>query len=82
MKLKSLKDISTKVIAEVRDGSLIHLDETKVAEIALGKSIEWTEVPDSRETAGNYFQCLYEAILPNHEAKIAKQAIVKYRNPE
>lgn len=79
MKTKKWKDIPTKVVAEVRQGSLISLDETQAAEQALGQKLEWQEVEDSQETFGSYFQCLYQAILPNEQARIAKTAIVQYR---
>lgn len=79
MKIKKWKDLSTKVVAEVREGSLISLDERQPAEQAFGQKIEWQEVENSRETFGNYFQCLYQAILPNKQARIAKAAIIQYR---
>jgi hypothetical protein len=79
MKTQKWENISTKIVAEVRQGSLISLDETKVAEQVLGQNLEWQEVENSREIFGNYFQCLYSAILPNKQAKIAKAAIIQYR---
>ena len=79
MKTKKWKNIPTKVVAEVRQGSLICLDETQVAEQVLGQELEWQEVEDSRETFGNYFQCLYQVILPNQKAKSVKVAIAQYR---
>lgn len=79
MKTKKWKDIPTKIVAEVRQGSLISLDETQPAEQVLGQKLEWQEVEDSRETFGGYFQCLYQVILPNQKARIAKAAIAQYR---
>lgn len=69
-----------KVIAEVRDGSLISLDETQVVDKALCQSLKWAEVPNSRHTAGNYFQCCYSVELPENQAFIANQAIKEYRS--
>jgi hypothetical protein len=79
MKIKKWKDIPTKLVAEVRQGSLINLDETKVVEQTLGQNLDWQEVEDSRETFGYYFQCLYQVILPNEKVRIAKAAIAQYR---
>lgn len=78
MRTKKWKDIPTKVVAEVRQGSLISLDETQAAEQSLGQKLEWQEVEDSRETFGSCFQCLYQTILPNEKAKIVKAAIIQY----
>lgn len=79
MKIKKKKNISTKVVAEVRQGSLISLDETHAAEQALREKIDWEEVEDSRVTVGSYYQSLYQVSLPSEKAKIAKTAIIQYR---
>ena len=79
MRTKKWKHIPTKVVAEARQGSVISLDETQPVAQALKQKLEWQEVEDSRETFGNYFQCLYQVILPNEKAKIAKAAIAQYR---
>ena len=68
-----------KIVAEVRQGKLISLAETQTVEEALGEKLNWEEVRDSRETAGNYFQCLYQINLSASKARIAKQAIAQYR---
>lgn len=68
-----------KVVAEVRQGSLISLDETQAAEQILGKKLDWEEVENSRVTIGGYFQCLYQVSLGEREANIAESAITNYR---
>lgn len=79
MKLKSFSEIPTKVVAEVRNGSLINLDERLAAEKAIGRELDWKEVENSRHTAGSYFQSCFVTTLPNHEAKAARESIIKYR---
>lgn len=50
-----------KLLADVRDGSLVHQAEPFI------EGATWTEVEDSRETAGKYFQCILMTYIPaNH----------------
>ena len=76
----SFGDIPLTIFAEVRQGSLIDLDETFVADRAVQRRLDWTEVEDSEVRAGSYFQQIYKAILPAKEALIVESAIQDYRD--
>lgn len=66
--MQSLLNINVQILAEVRDGSLVYLDETLEIERQVGKKLDWEEVENTRQTAGSYFQTLYVATIPYHLA--------------
>ena len=66
--MHALLDIKVEILAEVRDGSLISLDETAIIDKQIGRKLNWEEIKEDRQEAGNYFQTLYAAIIPYHLA--------------
>lgn len=47
-----------KLLADVRDGSLVYQAEPFI------EGATWTEVEDSREEVGKYFQCIRMTYIP------------------
>lgn len=64
-----------KVIADVRNGSLISQDDRWYIERLIGRKLKWVEVPDTRHEAGAYFQADYEAEIDPTEAARINRAI-------
>jgi|GEM_PF-4740928 len=64
-----------KIQALLEDGSVVHKNEIVLIERALGKHLDWEEVPDTRQTAGSYFQVIYEAEVSEEEFLIADEAV-------
>ena len=60
--MHALLDIKVEILAEVRDGSLISLDETAIIDKQIGRKLNWEEIKEDRQEAGNYFQTVYKAV--------------------
>ena len=61
--MHALLDIKVEILAEVRDGSLISLDETAIIDKQIGRKLNWEEIKEDRQEAGNYFQTVYKAVV-------------------
>lgn len=71
MSLSTLSELTTvKIYGEVRDGSMIFVDETQQINKLLKKELNWSEVEDSIINCGSYFQAEYSAIVKFSEFKL------------
>ncbi|GAA6622757.1 hypothetical protein [Scytonema sp. NUACC26] len=72
--------ISCTIQAFVADGSCVSIDQTKAVEKALARKLNWSEVPDTRDEFGNFFQCYFRFVVAPEEYEIAIVAIEQYRS--
>lgn len=68
-----------KVQAFVADGSLVSINQCRVVDGAVGRSLDWKEVEGSRQDAGRFYQACYEAEVSSLEKLAAEQAIAQYQ---
>ena len=61
--MQSLLNIKVQIKATVADGSLLSLDECEIIEKQIGRKLNWEEIKEDRQEAGNYFQTVYKAVV-------------------
>ena len=64
--MQSLLNINVQILAEVREGSLISLDECALIEKQLGLKLDWEQVESLN--IDKYFQGLYATTIPYYLA--------------
>ena len=58
-----LNKVKVQIKATVADGSLLGLDETAIIDKQIGRKLNWEEIKEDRQEAGNYFQTVYKAVV-------------------
>lgn len=66
-----------KIIADIRDGSLISQHPDREVERLLGRQLDWEEVPDTRRSAGSYYQCDVFGYITPEEAEILSESEIE-----
>lgn len=61
--LIELNKIKVQIKAIVADGSLVSLDETFLIERQIGRKLNWEEIKEDRQEAGNFFKTVYQTTV-------------------